>query len=445
MTQLIKNSQYTVTITGYTAEGAGVSRIDGCVVFIPDVLLGEECVIQIVKVGAQVAFGKLVQLIQPSPQRVASLCPAFPQCGGCDFWHMTYEEELALKTQRVSDALTRIGGFSLPLSPIVGAPETARYRNKAQFPVGVQGGRVVSGFFRRRSHAIIPTDDCLLQTTLANRVAVAVRAWMEFCGVPAYDEATHKGVIRHVFVRTGRESAVLCLVAARAPKAISALIETITRDFPEITGIVLNLNPNRTNVILGETERTLWGDPFVTDTLCGLTFRLAPKAFYQVNHAQAERLYQIAVDFAALDETQTALDLYCGAGTITLCLARHAHHVTGIEVVPDAIENAKENAARNGIENVTFLCTDASNMPELTPDVIVVDPPRKGLDASVVKKIAAMRPARVVYVSCDPATMARDAKLLCADGYTLTRAVPVDLFPRTHHVETCVLLSHKNS
>lgn len=446
MSDLVKNSIHTVTGSGYTAEGLCVARIDDRVIFVSGLLREETAKIQIVKTG-RVSYGRVVELLAPSPHRVTPACPVFPKCGGCVLWHMDAEEEACFKTARVQDALTRIGGFSLAVEPIVSAPAITRYRNKAQFPIGDENGVPISGFYRQRTHSIIPTEDCLLQTELANAVTKTVLSWMRSARIPAYDEISHKGVIRHVFVRSGDTHAVLCLVAKSTPKYLDELVSAVRIAHPAITGIVLNLNPEKTNVILGKTTRTLWGDPNVTDTLCGLRFCIAPEAFYQVNHAQTERLYALALEYAQLDHTQTALDLYCGAGTITLCLAKHAKHVLGVEVVPEAIENAKQNAKLNQIENVTFTCADATDAAAdlarrgTFPDVVVVDPPRKGLTPEVVAAIAQMQPKRVVYVSCDPGTLARDCKLLCEIApYNLQTATPVDLFPRTHHVETVALL-----
>lgn len=450
MEQLVKNSIHTVLCTGYTAEGLGVCRIDGRVVFVAGLLRGETAEIQIVKTTERVAYGKINSLLTQSPHRATPSCPHFPQCGGCATWHMDLEEEAYFKIARVQDAIERIGGFSLTVDPVLRSEKTTRYRNKAQFPVGEQNGKVVSGFYRQRSHSVIPTEDCLLQTTLANAVVRTVCKWMEDCSVPAYDETRHQGMIRHVFVRAGDTEAVLCLIARSKPKHLDELISRVRKTHPEITGIVLNLNPEKTNVILGKKTIPLWGNANMTDTLCGLRFSLAPEAFYQVNHDQAERLYELALQYADLDDTQTALDLYCGAGTITLCLAKRAKRVLGVEVVPEAIENAKKNAAQNNISNVEFLCADATVAAgELAargelPDVVVVDPPRKGLTREVVDAIAAMKPTRVVYVSCAPATMARDLKYLCETApYTLSRVTPVDLFPKTYHVESVALLCRK--
>lgn len=447
MEQLVKNSIHTVTGSGYTAEGLGVARIDGRVVFVSGLLRDEVASVQILKVSERVAYGKVVDLIQKSPHRVTPACPVFPQCGGCVFWHMDDAEEAYFKTARVQDAITRIGGFSLTVDPVITAPSSQRYRNKAQFPIGLQNGKIVSGFYRQRSHSVIPCEDCLLQTTLSNAVVRTVRSWMKEFSIAPYDEVRHKGTVRHVFVRSGDTHAVLCLISKSAPSHLDALVSRVRKAHPEITGIVLNLNPKKTNVILGDTTRTLWGDANVHDTLCGLRFSLAPEAFYQVNHAQAERLYELVLQYAELDNTQTALDLYCGAGTITLCLAKHAKEVTGIEVIPQAIENAKANAAENNITNVSFQCADATDAAAdlakrgAFPDVVVVDPPRKGLTTEVVDAIAQMHPKRVVYVSCDPATMARDCKRLCEIApYEITRVTPVDLFPKTQHVESCVQL-----
>ncbi len=451
MQELVKNSIHTVTGGGYTAEGQCVCRIDGRVVFVSGLLRGETAEIQILKVSERVAYGRVVTLLTPSAHRVAPACAVFPKCGGCVLWHMDFEEEAYFKTARVQDAITRIGGFSCAVSPIIKDTRSTRYRNKAQFPVSEENGVPISGFYRKRTHTVIPTEDCLLQTELANAVTRTVRAWMSEWRIPAYNEVTHKGVVRHVFVRSGKFGAVLCLICKTAPKYADELVKTLRANHPELTGVVLNLNPENTNVILGNTTRTLWGNPNVEDVLCGLRFSLAPEAFYQVNHDQAERLYETALEYAALDDTMTALDLYCGAGTITLCLARRAKEVLGIEVVPEAIENAKENAARNGVANVTFRCADATAAAEelakseTYPDVVVVDPPRKGLTPDGISAIAKMQPRRIVYVSCDPATLARDLRILCDTApYELTKVTPVDLFPKTHHVESVALLTRSN-
>ena len=452
MQEMTKNSIHTVTGGGYTAEGQCVCRIDGRVVFVPGLLRGETAEVQILKVTERVAYGRVVNILTPSAHRVTPACGVFPKCGGCVLWHMDFEEEAYFKTARVQDAITRIGAFSLTVSPIIKDSRSTRYRNKAQFPIAEENGNPISGFYRQRSHTVIPTEDCLLQTELANAVTRTVREWMASCRVPAYNETTHKGVVRHVFVRSGDTHAVLCLICKKEPKYLDELLASVRVRHPEITGVVLNINPEKTNVILGSTTRTLWGNPNVEDTLCGLRFSLAPEAFYQVNHDQAERLYEKALDYAALDDTMTALDLYCGAGTITLCLAKRAKEVLGIEVVPEAIENAKENAARNGITNVTFRCADATEAAEdlaknqAFPDVVVVDPPRKGLTPDGIAAIAKMNPKRIVYVSCDPATLARDLRLLCDTApYELIEVTPVDLFPKTHHVESVALLVRKEA
>ena len=451
MLNLMKNSIHTVTGGGYTAEGLCVCRIDGRVVFVPGLLRDEVAEVQIVKVTERVAYGRVVNLLTPSAHRVTPECGVFPKCGGCVLWHMDFEEEAYFKTARVQDALSRIGGFSCAVSPIIKDSRSTRYRNKAQFPISEENGKPVSGFYRKRSHTVIPTEDCLLQTTLANAVTRTVREWMASCRVPAYNEVTRKGVVRHVFVRSGEFGAVLCLICKKEPKYLDELVASVRASHPAITGVVLNLNPENTNVILGRTTRTLWGDPNVEDTLCGLRFSLAPEAFYQVNRDQAERLYEKALEYAALDETMTAIDLYCGAGTITLCLAKRAKEVLGIEVVPEAIENAKENAARNGVSNVRFLCADATDAAKdlaqngAFPDVVVVDPPRKGLTPDGIEAITTMKPSRIVYVSCDPATLARDLRILCDSApYELKAVTPVDLFPKTHHVESVALLTLSN-
>ena len=340
------------------------------------------------------------------------------------------------------------------LTGITGAPEITHYRNKAQYPVGQDENGTFTGFYRPRSHEIVRTGRCLIQNERADRLAAAVCAWMDEFHIPAYDEHTGKGLIRHIYVRTGAVSGEthLCLVATRAKlPAYEALIKRLTAAEPSLTGIVVNVNKRTDNVILGERTVPLWGEESLQDSLCGNVFRLSPHAFYQVNHDQTERLYACALEFAGLTGQETVIDLYCGAGTITLALAAKAGRVIGVEIVPEAVENARENAARNGCENVEFLCADAGQAAMLladrgeAPDVLTVDPPRKGLDEQTVEAIGRMAPPRVVYVSCDPATLGRDVKRLSAFGYQAVTARAFDLFPRTKHVETVVLLSRETN
>ena len=448
--ELAKNQEHIVAIEGYGEGGMGVARIDGRVVFVHGALRGETCRVLILKTLKSVAFAKVLEVIEPSGARVESDCPYFPRCGGCTYRHMSYEEELRLKKQRVQDNLARIGGSAVVVEEILGAADTLRYRNKAQYPVS-KDGRV--GFYRARTHEVIECEQCLLVKSEADAAAEALREYMRRCRVAGYDEKTGRGLVRHLYVRSNAtgESLICVLVNGdRLPK--EDRLVTLLRDAcPECAGIVLGTNTKKGNVILGDRYRTLWGSDRLEDTLCGKTFRLSVPSFYQVNRAQAERLYAKAIEFADLTGRETVLDLYCGAGTITLALSDHAKKVLGAEIVPEAIDDARENAVRNEVKNVEFFCGDASDVAKklaqehLRPDVITVDPPRKGLAPDVVESIAEMQPERVVYVSCDSATMARDVKRFAELGYTATRAAAVDMFPRADHIETVVLLSHKKA
>ncbi|MGM9612344.1 MAG: 23S rRNA (uracil(1939)-C(5))-methyltransferase RlmD [Butyricicoccus sp.] len=442
---LQKNKIYRAELTGYTAEGAAVARIDGMAVFVPGGAVGDQCDIKIVKVGKNLAFGRIERILVRSKHRIDPACPHAGKCGGCCYQHITYEEELRAKERKVADALRRIGGIEGILTGITGAEDTTHYRNKAQYPVGADENGPYTGFYRPRSHDIVKADRCLITSETADQIAALVCAWMKDNGIPAYHETTHKGLIRHIYVRTGAATgeAHLCLITARAKlPAADDLIARLTAAVPGLTGIVQNVNKRTDNVILGDHTVTLWGQPELQDVLCGHVFRLSPHAFYQVNHAQTERLYACALDFAGLTGQETVIDLYCGAGTITLTLADKAARVIGVEIVPEAIDNARENAARNHVENVEFICADAGQAAMMLaargerPDVLTVDPPRKGLSLDAVEAIVQMEPPRVVYVSCDPATLARDCKLFAERGYRIVQAHAFDLFPRTHHVET---------
>ena len=444
--ELAKNQEHTVTIEGYGEGGMGVARIDGRVVFVHGALRGEKCRVLILKTLKSVAFAKVLEVIEPSSERITPDCPYFPRCGGCTYRHIRYEEELRLKKQRVQDNLSRIGGSDVTVEEILGARDTLRYRNKAQYPVSKDGA---VGFYRARTHEVIECEHCLLVKPEADAAAEALREYMQSCRVAGYDEKTGRGLVRHLYIRSNAagESLVCVLVNGDKLPKEDRLVTLLRDACPKCTGIVLGTNTKKGNVILGDRYRTLWGSDRIEDTLCGKTFRLSVPSFYQVNRAQAERLYAKAIEFAGLTGQETVLDLYCGAGTITLALSDHAKKVLGAEIVPEAIDDARENAARNGVKNTEFFCGDASDVAKklarenLRPDVITVDPPRKGLAADVVESIAEMQPGRVVYVSCDSATMARDVKRLADLGYTAQRACAVDMFPRADHIETVVLLS----
>lgn len=450
MIQLAKNQLHTVTVTGYTAEGLGVARIDGQVVFIHGGVRGEVCVVRVLKVLKNVAFCRVEEILERSPARREPDCPHYPACGGCDFRHVSYEEELEAKRQRVEDSLRRMGGADVAVEEILGGAAVDGYRNKVQFPVSPEGR---AGFYRARSHQVIPALDCRLQAHQAGVIAGAAEEYLREFGVPAYDEKTRRGLLRHIYVRTNKKGQALVCLAVNGDRLPweDRLVGRIREACPDTVGIMLNVNTRDTNVVLGEAYRTLWGEDSLTDELCGLTFRLSVPAFYQVNREQAERLYGKAIEFAGLTGRETVLDLYCGAGTITLALARRAGRVIGAEIVPEAIENARENAGANGVENAEFFCGDAGAVAKklaaerLRPDVVVVDPPRKGLGEEVVPVIVSMEPERIVYVSCDPGTLARDVKRFAECGYRAVRAAAVDMFPRTRHVETVVLLSKGNA
>lgn len=435
-----------LTIQGYASDGAGVSRLpDGMTCFVKGALKGETCLVQLDKVGKTCAWGHFLRAEIPSPSRLEPDCPYYASCGGCALRHMTYDEELEFKRGKIQDCLARIGGCHVPVFSIYGAENTDRYRNKVQFPIS---GKSI-GFYQRRTHAVTDVEDCLLQPENCARLRAALKGYMKVYAVPAYDEGSGKGLLRHLYVRTNRSGRSLCclLVNGRVLPHESELVSALRAADPGLTGIVLGVNEKKSNVILGDSYRTLWGEDYLTDTMCGLTFRLSAPSFYQVNTPQAERLYNLALDFADLRGDELAVDLYCGIGTITLCLAQRVKKVIGAEIIPEAIADARQNARQNGICNAEFFCGDASEVAAklagdgLRPALVTVDPPRKGLSEDVVSAIVQMAPARVVYISCDPATLARDVGRFARLGYRLQKAAAVDLFPRTTHVETVVLLS----
>ena len=439
-----------LVIDGYASDGAGVARLDGMVVFVQGGIRGEACDVRLTHVGRSALWGRVEEVVNPSPARIFPRCLHYTKCGGCQFRHMNYAEELEAKRIRVEDALRRLGGAEIHVSAILGAEQVDRYRNKAQFPVA-KGPRI--GFYRPRSHDVIDVDDCLLQGEAAARLRGAVKEWMAEYSIPAYNERTFTGLVRHVYVRTNRAGRSLCclLVNGRGVPREAELVRALRRAEPNLAGVVLGVNEKHNNVILGDSYRTLWGEDFLSDTLCGLTFRLSVPSFYQVNPAQTEVLYGKALEFAGLTGAETVLDLDCGIGTISLVMARKAGMVWGGEVVPQAVDDAIANAQRNHIENARFLCADAGEAARylegegVRPDVVCVDPPRKGLAEDVVDTIADMGPQRVVYVSCDPGTLGRDVKRFAGRDYTLKKAVAVDMFPRTAHVETVVLLSRETN
>ena len=447
---LVKNQVYEAEITDYTAEGQGVAKIEGCAVFLPNASVGERCRVRIEKVGKTWAAGKMTLLLERSPHRINRTCPVGKLCGGCDFQHMDYEEELRLKARRVCQALNRLAGERLEAVPITGSPVQTSYRNKAQYPLALEKGRAVAGFYRSGTHQVVPTPRCAILMPQADQVKDVVLDFVNQCRVPVYDEITGKGLLRHLYVRCAPATGevLVCLVANgnRLPHA-QELAALLRQKVPGYRTLVLAVNTRPGSAILGTEFLTLDGPGYIEDLLCDQRIRLSPRSFYQVHHDQAEALYRAAIAAAGITRADTVLDLYCGAGTITLVLAQAAGKAIGVEIVPQAVEDARANAARNGAENVEFYCGDAGQAAlelearGLRPDVVVVDPPRKGLSGEAIEAMGKMEPKRIVYVSCDPATLARDIALLKPLGYALASAQAFDLFPRCAHVETGVLLS----
>ena len=445
---LEKNKTYEALVTDYTAEGQGVAHVDGCAVFLPNAIAGEKYVIRIEKVGKTWAAGTIVEILEKSPHRVQRQCPISASCGGCDFWQMDYEEETRLKADRVRQCLNRIGGENLTEMPILAAPTCTGYRNKAQYPVASQKGRVYAGFFKAGTHQVVENDRCLILPDETEQVRKIVIDYVNHYRITAYDETAHKGLLRHIYVRRGAVSGQILVCLAINGRKIPHPEDLIRRlqAVEGFTTLVLSVNTRRTNTVLGDEEIVLYGQGFIEDTLCGLNFRLSARSFYQINHHQAQRLYEAAIAQAEITEKDLVLDLYCGVGTITLCMAKAAGKVIGVEVVEQAVADAKDNAKRNGIENAEFFCGDAGKAAlkleedGIKPDVIVVDPPRQGLNADTIEALHRMSPRRIVYVSCDPATLARDVALLKERGYRLKNAQAADLFPRCSHVESVITL-----
>ena len=443
---LEKGKIYEAVITDYTAEGQGVAKIEGCAVFVKNAIAGEKCRVVIEKAAKNWAAGKITEILEKSPHRVQRECPISASCGGCDFWHMDYEEETRLKAQRVRDCLNRLGGESLEEVEILSAPSCCGYRNKAQYPVASHKGRVYAGFFKAGTHTVVENKRCHILPEDTDRVKDIVIDYVNHFRITAYDETAHKGLLRHIYVRRGAVSGqvLVCLVVngRKLPHA-EALIERL-KAVPGFTSLVLSVNTKKGNTILGDEFITLYGPGYIEDTLCGLTFRLSARSFYQVNHHQAQRLYEAAISQAGITKEDTVLDLYCGVGTITLCMAKAAGKVIGVEVIPQAVEDARENAVRNGVKNAEFFCGDAGEAAlelerqGVKADVVVVDPPRKGLNADAIEALARFSPRRIVYVSCDPATLGRDVALLKERGYGVKNAMAADLFPRCSHVESIV-------
>lgn len=449
MKSIEKNQIFRAAAQSYTHDAAGVFHVDGRAVFVPSAIAGEECDIRIVKVTKTAVYGRVENVISASAERRVSECPHFKRCGGCDTWHMSYDEELRFKLEKVNNAIRRIGGQNVTAREIIPCDNIYRYRNKAIFNLAQIDGKACFGFYRERSHQLTAIDDCLIQSELSCRAAKAVVDFMNARAIPAYDELNGNGSVRHIFCRTTRSGgAVLCIVSAKGFGAQTGeLIDTLKERCLELSGIVLCVNKERGNTVLSGDFYTLWGEADIYDTLCGHSFKIAPRAFFQINPPQAEKLYNRAVEYACENKPKLIFELYCGAGTISLCLAERSEKVIAAEIVQDAVENANYNAAANGIDNVEFICADASQAAKkllergLKPDCVVVDPPRKGMDIEAIRATAAMGSERIVYVSCDSATLARDIKVYSELGYSLRELTAVDMFPRTSHVESVVLMS----
>lgn len=445
-----KNDIVELEITGVTNEGNGVGRYEGMVVFVPFAAAGDVIRCKIVKLKKSFAYGIIDEIIVPSESRTEPCCDVFRKCGGCAFCHIDYAEELKIKQGFVSDSFQRIGRLDVDWEPILGCEKTSCYRNKAQYPVAFDGKKLVCGFYSRRSHRVVDFPYCALQPEIFGDIASEILAWSEKNGVSAYDELSGKGLLRHIYLRKGEHSGeiMVCLVVTDFGGAdFKSLGERISEKFPQIKSVVLNLNDKNTNVILGKTCKTVFGSDYITDIMCGKTFRISPLSFYQVNTLQAESLYDIAKSYADLRDGETLLDLYCGVGTIGLSLKGCSNRLVGVEIIPRAVENAKENARLNGVSDAEFICGDAGKTAELlikrgeAPDVIVADPARKGCDALSIESILKISPKRIVMISCNHATAARDCALLCENGYKIVKGRAVDLFPRTTHVECVVLMT----
>ena len=452
---LQKNQVLTLRVERLSSDGSGVAHSpDGETVFIPGAAPGDEARVRIVKDCKRYAFGILDEVLTPSPDRIPVDCAVAGPCGGCSLRHLDYAAELRAKQESVLDAFRRIGGLEVPVLDILPSPEVDRYRNKVQFPVGVdKNGAPCIGFFAGRTHRIVPCPDCKLQPSVLNEIGNALCAFFAQQGIRPYDEQSGKGLVRHIFLRRGAHSGqiMVCLVCTRAKLPHAEQLCTALRgQFPAISTILLNVNAKNTNVILGSENHILYGPGYIEDTLCGVPVRLGPLSFYQVNTLAAERLYGVAAQYAQLTPDDTLLDLYCGMGTIGLSMAEQCQELIGVEIVPEAIESAKANAARMGeavAAKSRFFCADAGQAATqlaaegLHPDIVMLDPPRKGCDEATLSAVVRMAPRRVVYVSCNPATAARDAAWLEQNGYHAEKVQPVDLFPRTKHCECVIALS----
>ncbi|OQB25820.1 MAG: 23S rRNA (uracil-C(5))-methyltransferase RlmCD [Firmicutes bacterium ADurb.Bin182] len=444
-----KNDDIVIEITSLNSQGQGVGRYEDYAVFVPGAIPGEKVQAHIIKVNQGYGVGKLQNILTSSAERVDPLCPAYGSCGGCVLQHIRYEAQLKFKRQAVTDALERIGGFKgIGVNDTIGMSKPWSYRNKGAFPVSFVNGKIEAGFFAPRSHRIIPISDCSIQDESVILCVNAVRDWANEFGIRAYDEQTQKGTLRHVVARTSSNGEVMAVVVTMGSLPRKDELITILRErVPGLASIIHNVNSKQTSVILGEKYTVLWGKERLEEQICSLKFMVSPASFLQVNPVQTEKLYGTALEYAALTGNETVIDIYCGIGTITLLLAQKAKTVIGIEYVPEAVKDAKNNANINGITNAKFICAKAEEeLPRLVsegirPDVAVLDPPRKGAEPELLHAIIESKTPKVVYVSCNPTTLARDLKILAEGGYEIRKVQPVDMFPHTEHVECCCLLA----
>lgn len=442
-----KNDICSLNITDCTLSGSGVGHVDSLAVFVPASAVGDELKVHILKVKSNCAFGKVHEIITSSPDRTDIDCPVFPKCGGCSFRHISYDAELRIKENQVRENLRRIGKLDIDVNPITPSPSVDAYRNKAQYPLSFKDGKLSIGFFAERSHRVIDCRNCRLQSDEFSVILSVFDEWIKKNNISVYDETTHKGLLRHIYIRKGEKTGEILVCAVINGDKIphkDELCDNLLMKLPNIKSIVININKEKTNVILGKKCIPVYGNGYIEDILCSLRFRISPLSFYQVNALQAENLYNKAIELADAKD-KTILDLYCGTGTIGLTMAKTAKKVIGVEIIPDAVKDAKINAEINNIKNAEFICADASDAVKqlreknIKPDVIIVDPPRKGCSEDVLKTIVDFSPERLVYISCDSATLARDCAILKTLGYNATHAAPFDMFPRTGHVETVIL------
>ncbi len=443
-----KNDIIRLEISGLTSEGNGIGRYEGMAIFVPYTAVGDVINCRIVRVNKSYCYGKIEEILTSGGSRIKPDCPVYYKCGGCSLRHISYSAELEAKEGFVRDAFTRIGEFEMLPQPIVGRPDRLRYRNKAQLPVCQTEGESRCGFYSQRSHRVVPFDDCLIQPQLFNDISREILKYHDSRRLTCYDETTGKGLLRHIYIRQGYHSkeTMVCLVVTKATHDYDGLAELLPTLFPEIRTVLLNVNHKNTNVILGDENAVLFGNGMICDSMCSNTVTVSPHSFYQINTPAAEEVYTIAREYASLSGGETLVDLYCGAGTVGLSMAKNLGRLIGVEIIPQAVENARANAEANGIDNAEFLCGDAGDIATklanegITPDVVVVDPPRKGCDQPTLDAVLKMSPDRFVMISCNPATAARDCKYMCEHGYRLISYRPADLFPGTFHIETVALL-----